>query len=72
MRSCKRDRSQRAFAHGYTAGLRGRSRDECPHQQGERRLEWMSGWRNGRTDHHDGLNGAGLAHRLVPAGLHAI
>ena len=32
MKRQKRDRFQRAYVHGYKAGVIGRSRDECPSQ----------------------------------------
>ena len=48
MKRQKRDR-QRAYVHGYKAGITGRSRD-CPSQDVNLREYWMSGWREGRGD----------------------
>ena len=50
MKRQKRDRFQRAYVHGYKAGITGRSRDDCPSQDVNLREYWMSGWREGRGD----------------------
>lgn len=64
MRRQKRDVCERAFQKGYQAGLSGRSRDFCPHEQLETRQQWLSGWREGRTDNRSGLTGVSSLHRL--------
>ena len=64
MRRHKRDMNSRAFDKGYQAGLAGRSADYCPHESGEHRLNWISGWREGRCDQWDGLTGISGMHKL--------
>lgn len=64
MKRSKRDMKQRAFDRGYQAGLSGRSSDICPHTGGQQRDNWLSGWREGRADQWDGLNGATACHKL--------
>nr|WP_082087187.1 ribosome modulation factor [Teredinibacter purpureus] len=56
MRRQKRTHSERAFSRGYRAATAGRSRSLCPHAAGEARHVWLTGWREGREDHWDGLN----------------
>ncbi|MET0377796.1 MAG: ribosome modulation factor [Spongiibacteraceae bacterium] len=55
MKTLKRNLTERAFQHGYRAGLDGRRRDLCPHRQGSMREQWVAGWREGRTDWWDGF-----------------
>ena len=57
MKRQKRDRFQRAYVHGYKAGITGRSRDDCPSQEVNLREYWMSGWREGRTNQVQGMVG---------------
>ena len=64
MKRYKRDMNQRAFEKGYQMGLSGRSSDLCPHNDGQQRFNWMQGWREGRADQWDGLNGATACHKL--------
>ena len=64
MKRHKRDMNQRAFERGYQAGLSGKSNDLCPHSDGDHRNNWLLGWREGRTDQWDGLNGATACHKL--------
>ncbi|MEK9807054.1 MAG: ribosome modulation factor [Halieaceae bacterium] len=64
MKRSKRDMSKRAFEKGYQTGLAGRSSDICPHSEGPQRLSWLQGWREGRTDQWDGLNGVTGCHKL--------
>ncbi len=64
MKRSKRDMNQRAYERGYQTGLNGRSSDLCPHSEGDHRINWMQGWREGRTDQWDGLNGATACHKL--------
>jgi len=54
MRKKKRDMGERAFTRGYQAGYLGKSKDLCPHNVTSLRHEWLSGWREGRTDHSVG------------------
>lgn len=55
MKKQKRDMQERAYQRGYRAGLDGRNLDHCPHEQGANRLQWVSGWREGRHDNWDGF-----------------
>ncbi|MEX2488664.1 MAG: ribosome modulation factor [Pseudomonadales bacterium] len=65
MKRQKRDRTDRAFARGYSIGLHGRSRELCPYQDPEKRQAWISGWRVGREDNWDGLTGtAGVGRHM--------
>ena len=64
MRRQKRDMSTRAFDRGYQAGMTGRSSDSCPHSNEEQRINWISGWREGRDDHLAGLTGVSGVHRM--------
>lgn len=60
MKRQKRERSELLFSRGYTAGLTGRSQDACPYQDINLRQHWMAGWREGRSNAHEGLAGGGL------------
>jgi len=64
MKRSKRDMSKRAFERGYQTGLSGRSSEFCPHSDGQQRFNWMQGWREGRADQWDGLNGITGCHKL--------
>ncbi len=64
MRRQKRDMNHRAFDRGYNAGVSGRSAEYCPHVNDEPRLNWISGWREGRSDQWDGLIGVSGVHKL--------
>lgn len=64
MKRQKRHQTERAFSKGYTAGIEGRSRSLCPHDEGDSRQIWLSGWREGRQDHWDGFNRAAQAQRI--------
>ncbi len=64
MKRQKRDMGTRAFDRGYQAGVAGRSMDICPHENEEQRLNWISGWREGRSDQWDGMTGVSGVHRL--------
>jgi ribosome modulation factor len=64
MRRQKRDMNSRAFDKGYQAGVTGRSIDFCPHSEEAHRQSWISGWREGRNDHWDGLTGVSGVHKL--------
>ena len=57
MRRQKRNMNTRAYDRGYQAGLSGRSIDFCPHVEETHRLNWVSGWREGRYDQWDGYTG---------------
>ena len=41
----KRDRSQRAYSKGHSAGAQGHSRERCPYTVIEQRQQWLGGWR---------------------------
>ncbi|WP_101760414.1 ribosome modulation factor [Oceanicoccus sp. KOV_DT_Chl] len=64
MRRQKRDMAERAFSKGYQAGSHGRHKDTCPHDNGDVRQQWMTGWREGRTDQWDGLTGVSGIHKM--------
>ena len=64
MRRQKRDMGGRAFDRGYNAGISGRSSEICPHNGGEHRTNWLSGWREGRSDQWDGLTGVNGVHKI--------
>ncbi len=65
MKRQKRDMNERAFQRGYKAGLGGRHQDTCPHSRDDVRMQWLSGWRQGRSDHWDGYD---ALHLPVPPG----
>ncbi|ARU57497.1 MAG: ribosome modulation factor [Pseudomonadales bacterium] len=62
MKRQKRDLSQRAYKRGYTAGVRGKSKDFCPTEHPDLRQQWMNGWRDGRSDNWDGIKGVSGIH----------
>lgn len=64
MRRQKRDPSERARLKGYQCGVSGRTKDSCPHENGNSRQEWLTGWREGRTDQWDGFTGISGIHKL--------
>lgn len=58
MKRQKRDRDVRAYSRGYKAGVDGKSQDVCPFEDNlDMRSNWMSGWREGRTDQCYGMTG---------------
>ncbi len=63
MRRQKRNMNDRAFHRGYQAGITGKSRDLCPHENDLPRQEWVSGWREGRIDHWEGFTGVAGVHK---------
>ncbi|MFL0799764.1 MAG: ribosome modulation factor [Agarilytica sp.] len=56
MKRQKRTGSDLALSRGYQAGMVGKSRNLCPHESGEARHMWLTGWRSGRQDQWDGFN----------------
>jgi ribosome modulation factor len=64
MRRQKRDMNSRAYDRGYQAGVSGRSQDICPHTEEEHRQNWLTGWREGRSDQWDGLTGVSGVHKI--------
>lgn len=64
MRRQKRDMTERAFSKGYQAGSSGRNKEACPHDNGDVRQQWLTGWREGRTDQWDGYTGVSGIHKL--------
>ena len=64
MKRQKRDKSDRAFTKGYQAGVSGRSKDVCPHEDPQPRQSWLSGWREGRCDNWDGMTGISGVQRM--------
>jgi ribosome modulation factor len=65
MRRQKRDLTERAYQKGYHAGTHGRNKDSCPHENGTIRQQWLSGWREGRTDQWDGYVGVSGIHKMT-------
>ena len=56
MNTHKRDRRNRAFNHGYRAGVIGRSIEQCPYESSvELRGFWLGGWREGRDQYFGGV-----------------
>lgn len=64
MKRQKRDMAERAFQRGYRAGIKGRTKDSCPYDNGDIRHQWMTGWREGRTDQWDGYVGVSGIHKM--------
>ncbi len=64
MRRQKRDMNARAYERGYQAGVMGRSSESCPHSSEQQRINWIIGWREGRSDQIDGMIGVSGVHRL--------
>ena len=56
MKRQKRDKSTRAHAKGYQAGISGRSKENCPFKTAETRSQWLGGWREAVEDRHLGLS----------------
>lgn len=50
MKTHKRDKVERAYHLGYSAGVRGKSMSICPYDVASIRGSWMGGWRDGRND----------------------
>ncbi|MDY6828281.1 MAG: ribosome modulation factor [Pseudomonadota bacterium] len=63
-KTLKRDLPARAYSRGYRAGLGGKSKELCPHQNATSRHQWLSGWRQGREDNWSGMQGVSAIHRL--------
>lgn len=68
MKRQKRDRTERAYAKGYHAGLHGKSRDFCPFDGLLPRSSWLNGWREGRSDQQYGMAGMASIHSLQKYG----
>lgn len=64
MRRQKRDMNTRAYERGYHSGITGRSSESCPHSNEEHRINWITGWREGRSDNQEGMTGVSGVHRL--------
>ncbi len=58
MKRQKRDMTERAYQRGYKAGISGKTKECCPHTQTQIKQEWITGWREGRNDHWDGIDTA--------------
>jgi len=51
MKAHKREREHRVFDHGYRAGIKGRSMEQCPYITViDLRACWLRGWRSGRDE----------------------
>jgi len=55
MKRVKREKNSRVFAKGYQHGINGHSRNQCPYEDSTIKQQWLSGWREGRTDFWSGL-----------------
>ena len=64
MRRHKRNLAVRAYQRGYLAGLNGFSKSRCPKETGPEHQEWINGWRAGREDQWQGMQGASAVHHL--------
>ena len=64
MRRQKRDMNTRAFERGYQAGITGKSSESCPHVSEQQRINWITGWREGHSDHLEGYKGVSGVHKL--------
>ena len=64
MRRQKRDLSERAYQKGYLAGVNGKHKERCPHEQEQIKQQWLTGWREGRTDQWDGYTGVSGLHKI--------
>jgi len=64
MRRQKRDMTERAFSKGYQAGSSDRHKEASPNDNGDVRQQWLTGWREGRTDQWDGYTGVSGIHKL--------
>ncbi|MGK0440540.1 MAG: ribosome modulation factor [Pseudohongiellaceae bacterium] len=65
MKRQKRDHSERAFQKGYMAGVSGKNKENCPHEQEMMKQQWLTGWREGRTDQWDGYTGVSGLHKVA-------
>ncbi len=50
MKKSKRDVTKRAFSKGYQFGIKGKSKEQCPHSILLQRQAWNNGWREGWKD----------------------
>ena len=50
MKRQKRDRFERAHNKGFTAGINGKSSEECPFAAAEIKEHWLGGWREARAE----------------------
>ena len=50
MKRQKRNRLSRAHSRGFHAATIGRTTDDCPFSKLDFREEWLSGWREARTE----------------------
>ncbi|WP_444998370.1 ribosome modulation factor [Aliikangiella sp. IMCC44359] len=50
MKRQKRDRYERAHSKGFTAGISGKSSEECPFSSADAREQWLGGWRDARAE----------------------
>lgn len=57
MKRQKRDKSELIFSRGHSAGLSGKSREECPYCNPSQKQIWLNGWRKGRQHNWEGKKG---------------
>ncbi len=67
MKTHKRDSQMRTYNHGYIAAVKGKSLSLCPYETegSEKRHQWTSGWRDGRSDQWDGKAAIGGLHKIA-------
>ncbi len=70
MRRQKRDRLDRAYQKGYLAGVKGKSKEICPKEAGPEHQEWINGWREGREDKWNGMQGVSGLHKVAEVTMH--
>lgn len=57
----------RVYNHGYHAAIKGKSLSTCPYESfgSEKRHQWTSGWRDGRSDQWSGNSAFCGLHKLT-------
>ncbi len=67
MKRQKRDRGEQLYSKGFQVGAYGRSMSLCPYSELHLRQHWMAGWREGRSQFHQGMSIVSSPH---PVGGH--
>ncbi len=67
MKTQKRDSQTRTYNHGYKAAVTGKSLSACPYDSfgSDKRHQWTSGWRDGRSDQWAGNTAIGGLHKIA-------
>lgn len=50
MKRVKRDPAKRAYKQGINSGRKGLEKESCPYHNGEKKDQWLGGWRVGHAD----------------------